>query len=351
MADNYKFLAGGKSNIPLVGTDDEVKTQLSLLLGFGQLLDSEVKGLNLDFYDFIKLFEDGFSTGFTSKQKPGIRDKYWGQTLKTRPRVRVLEESSKNWQSKGYAVVELLPDRTIEDEFYVLFGTPVMLIQQVMYWMNHHRKLANFNAGGIDEVLAAIEREPDAFTVTGHPKVKLIFLENSFEFAKRIAKNPKSTRGRAQMSFRLMNKTNGSMSLQDSERLATKIKNKFVKPLFKFVKGKEYYKYYEPKIGDSLRCWVENQTEAKRLIEQTLNLAGVSFQPENARKISSLNPAKTYDDTPKTQMVLGKPTKLDKLRPLIEVEFQMAYLHMDGLRQPIYLLDRRYRHKSLIDID
>ena len=152
------------------------------------------------------------------------------------------------------------------------------------------------------------------------------------------------------MSFRLMDKTNASMTLAESERLATKIKSKFVKPLFKFTKGKEFYNYIESRVGQSLQCWAKNEIEAKRLFEQTLDLIGSSLQLEKTRKYQSLNPAKTYDDTPGTQLVLGKPIELDKLRPIVEVEFTMAYLIMEGLRQPIYLIDRRYRHKSLISL-
>lgn len=345
------FLKGLTSNIPLTGDDDEMKTQLSLLLGTAQLVESHSKGLDLDFYKFIEMFEDGFSTGFLAKQNPSLNPRSWGKLQKNRPKVRVLKESSKEWQKHGYALIELQPDRTNEEKSYILFGTPADLIQQIMFWMNYHLFQENAASNDLlEEVIAAIERERQQFNVRGNPKIKLIFLENSFQFIKRAAKDSNATRGRAQISFRLMDKTNEAMTLREAERLAQKIKAKFIKPIFKFTKGKELYRYYEPKIGDSLRCWTKNQTEAKKLFEQTLDLVGASLDLENARKSISLNPGKAYDDTPGTEIVLGKPTKMDKLRPIVEVEFATAYLMMEGLKKPIYLVDRYYRHKSLISL-
>lgn len=345
------FLRGLTSNIPLTGTDDEIKTQLSLLLGIGQLMEAQYKGLDIDFYKFIELFEDGFSSGFLPKQNVSLNPRYWGQTQKTRPKVRVLLESSKEWQKQGFALIELQPDRTIEEKSYLLFGTPMQLIQQIMFWMNYHLSQTDAASNDLlEEVIAAIDREPQRFSLRGHPKVKLIFLENSFNFLKRAAKDSTLTRGRAQLSFRLMNKTNGDLTLKETERLAQKIKTKFVKPVFKFVKGKQFYNYIEPTIGHSLQCWAKNESEAKKLFEQALDLIGESLDLEKARKYVSLNPGKTYDDTPGIQFILGKAIKMDRLRPVVEVEFATAYLIMEGLKKPIYLIDRYHRHKSLIDL-
>lgn len=345
MAENpVNRLRGITSRINLVGTDDEIKTQLSLLLGVSELLDVTGKGLDLNFERWIEDFENGFDK-WTGKLNPKFAAKNWGVNPTERPKVKILKETKDFWGKEGFYLIEFFPNRKNQETSYLLFGSPLQLMRELMQWMNFHL-LEN----PLDEVIGAIEREPEQFNVRGHPKVKLIFLENPFEFSKRLAKDSKATRGRAQMSFRLMDKTNASMTLAESERLATKIKSKFIKPLFKFTKGKEFYNYIDSGVGQSLQCWARNEVEAKKLFEQTLDLMGMSLQLEKTRKYLSLNPAKTYDDNPGTQIVLGKPVKLDKLRPIVDVEFTMAYLIMDGLRQPIYLIDRRYRHKSLISL-
>ena len=348
-----KFLRGIKSNIPLTGTDDEIKTQLSLLLGTAQLVEAQAKGLDIDFYKFVEMFEDGFSTGFLAKRNESLNPKYWGQTQKARPRIRVLQESSKTWQKQGYALVEFQPDRTVEEESYLLFGTPAQLIQEIMYWMNMHRRLNNINVESelLYQILAAIEREPEPFNPIGHPKIKLLFLENSFTFKTKKAKDPDITRGEAQLSFRLMNQTNENYTKAEAKALAEKIKNKFINPVFKFVKGKEHYIYFEKKLGKKLTCWTKNQAEAEKLFEQTLDLVGDSPDLEKMVKRSNLNPSKAYDDTPGKKIILGEPTKLDRVRPIVEVEFSSAYLSMDGIKTPICLVDRHFRRKSLVSLN
>lgn len=339
-------LRGLLSNISLVGTDDEIKTQLSLLLGIAQVQEAQFKGLDIDFLKWIEIFENGFNTGFAPRQDKKLAA-YWGQTQKTRPRVRVLNENKKDWEKQGYFLIEFQPDRTNEEEAYLLFGTPRELISKLMDWMNFHLKMKGTFNLDLDEVIGAIEREPEQFKPYGHPKVKLIFLENAFLFSSRIAKDSKSTRGRAQISFRLMDKTNDSISQAEIVSLANKIKAKFLNPIFKFTKGKEYYRYNDFKLGKPLRCWALNQTEAKKLFEQTLDLINESPDAEKIIKRTTLNLAKTYDDTPRSRIVLGKSQQFDKLRPIVEVEFNSAYLHMEGLRKPIYLVDRSYKRLSL----
>lgn len=339
-------LRGLLSNISLVGTDDEIKTQISLLLGIAQIQESQLKGLDIDFLKWIDAFENGFNAGFAPRQDKKLAA-YWGQTQKTRPRVRVLSESKKDWEKQGYYLVEFQPDRSIEEESYLLFGTPKELINKLMDWMNFHIKMKNSFNLDLDEVIGAIEREAEQFKPYGHPKVKLIFLENPFLFSSRIAKNSKSTRGRAQISFRLMNKTNDTITKAEVVSLANKIKAKFLNPIFKFTKGKEYYRYKDARLGTPLHCWTLNQVEAKKLFEQTLDLIGESPDAEKITKITTLNLTKTYDDTPKNRIILGESQQFDKLRPIVEVEFNSAYLHMEGLRKPIYLVDRSYKRQTL----
>lgn len=341
-------LRGLISNISLVGTDDEIKTQLSLLLGIAQIQEAQFKGLDIDFLKWIDAFENGFNAGFAPRQDKKLAA-YWGQTQKTRPRVRILNESKKDWEKQGYYLIEFQPDRSREDESYLLFGTPKELINKLMDWMNFHIKMQSALNVDFDEVIAAIEREPARYNPQGHPKVKLIFLENYFEWQKRLASNEGSTRGRAQISFRLMNKTNATLTDAEVLALANKIKAKFINPLFKFTKGKEYYRYIEPRAGDPLKAWAKNETEARKLYAQVLDLMGISPDTEKVRKSISLNPLKAYPDTRRTEMILGKPVKFDRLRPVLTVEFVAAYLMMEGLAKPIYLVNRRDRNRSLVN--
>lgn len=343
-------LRGIPSNISLVGTDDEIKTQLALLLGIGQLTEAQSKGFDIDFLKWVELFENGFNQGFAPRQNKKLNE-YWGQTQKTRPRVRVLNESAKTWQQQGFYLVELQYDRTKEEESELLFGTPKELIAKIMDAMNFHLKMQNALNVDLDEVIAAIEREPVKFNPTGHPKVKLIFLENYVEWQKRLANDSSASRGKGQISFRLMNKINKNITFAELEVLANNIKAKFVKPVFRFTKGKEYYRYLEPAAGDPLKCWAKNEAEARKVYGQVLDLINQKPEKVKIRKGISLDPARAFPDKPGTEIILGKPIKLDKLRPVIDVEFVASYLMMEGLRKPIYLVNRRNRSKSLVSPD
>lgn len=341
-------LKGIKAEVPLVGTDDEIKTQLSLLLGMNHLNEVASKGLDINFEKWVEDFEAGFKQ-WSPKSNKEFSLKSWGRAYAERPKVKILKEAKDYWTPEGYYAVELLPNRKEEDS-YLLFGTPLQLMRDLMMWMNLHLRLAKLASSNdsFDELIAAIEREPQVYNVNGHPKIKLIFLENPFEFSGRIARDSKATRGRAQISFRLMNRTNESMTKAEVETLAGKIKSKFINPVFKFTKGKELYFYKEPSLGKPFQIWAKNEAEAKKLIEQVLDLTGDSPDLDKITKRTNLLPSKAYDDTPGTKVILGEQTRLDKTRPVVEVEFTMAYLIMDGLRKPIYLVDRSYRHTSLV---
>lgn len=200
-----------------------------------------------------------------------------------------------------------------------------------------------------EEVLAAIDKHPQPVDVHGHPKVTLIFLENYYQFYKRLAKSPKTTRGRAQIAFRLMDKTSKSMTKTDIEKLAKTIKAKFAKPPFTWIKGKEMYYYKDKKIGKRLDCFAQNQEQARRLFEQVLDLVKESPKPEKITKGVSLAPAIAFDDTPGNEIILGEPVRQEQQRPVVEVEFASAYIMIPGLRKPIYLVDRFARHKAIVD--
>lgn len=326
MADQYKFLAGGKSNIPLIGNDDEVKTQLSLLLGFGQLLDSEVKGLSLDFYDFIKLFEEGFVTGFAAKQNVELNKKYWGQTLKTRPKVRVIQESSKAWQEKGYAVIELLPDRTIENESYLLFGTPAMLIQQVMYWMNYHRnKGANVSVGGGNS-----QRLP--VSVTGQCFVKLRF----------YGRSQGGKRHFVYKSFRWVKVNPQTVKQQDVTNLANNIKNKFDN--FKFTTGHKSFTYNRPDQGFN-RVWghFKDRGEAMRLFEQALDLQ--RFRPDWSHLTESevIQPGTRFRSPAEKILQAGVLIRAQEERPIATVSFNGAFIKFPHIKDEGVLVDSQGR--------
>ena len=342
-------LRGLINQLTLVGTDDQIKTQISLLYGIATILETSNKGLDLNFEKFIALFENGFFGTHAKAENPRYAQ-YWGQPQASRPKVKVLQEikasATDSWSNQGYYLIEFQPNRKDPDNSRLLFGTPAQLIQQLMQQMNDYLHAGSFS-DEIDALVAAIEREPDPYTAQGHPKVKLIFLENYFEYHKRLSKSNEVTRGEAHVSFRWMDKTNGTVTKQDLISLATNIKNKFVQPLFTFTKGKELYTLANRRIGDKLYCWAKNQQMATKVFEQVLDLVGQSVDQVEVRKHAPLQPAQKYKDNPGTTVIAGEAVRKSALRPIIDVEFYKAYIAIEGLRKPIYLVSRDYRQKAI----
>jgi hypothetical protein len=130
-------LKGITSKINLVGNDDQIKTQLSLLLGVAELLDVTGKGLDLNFEKWIEDFENGFKN-FAPRLNKTLNLKPWGQVTGERPRVRILTENKAYWVNEGYYLVEFLPNRDVLEESYMLFGTPIQLMQELIRIMNNY---------------------------------------------------------------------------------------------------------------------------------------------------------------------------------------------------------------------
>lgn len=305
------FLRGMPSNIPLVGDDNEMKTQLSLLLGTAQVVQSHAKGLDLDFYKFIDMFEDGFSTGFLAKQNSKLNPKYWGQTQKTRPRVRVLKESSKAWQQQGYALIELQPDRSVETESYLLFGTPADLIQQIMYWMNMHKKLANLD----------VKAEGSGGTKTNFiPSKFKQSLELTF-YWRGVTELTKKNH-RVEKSVRLTSVNPKNVTLKYLRELGIKALNKFDNLAWKtgHIKGK-YSKW-----DDGFHTWgyFESEATAYRIFESMADVVGKSIDKEQLRYERNAAPTEAFKPTGQRTTLANKPVQTRAAAPIAPMKFYAA---------------------------
>lgn len=342
-------LRGLVNQLTLVGTDDQIKTQISLLYGIATILETSQKGLDLNFERFINIFEEGFFNTHAKAENP-VYAKYWGLTQSTRPKVKILQElkaaTDDSWSNQGYYLIEFQPNRKDVETSRLLFGTPAQLIQQLMQQMNEYIQGRN-DTDTLDALIAAIEREPNPYSNLGFPKVKLIFLENYFAYNKRLSKSNKVTRGEAHISFRLMARTNGSITKQDILKLATDIKNKFVQPLFVYTKGKELYTIESPSIGKKVYCWAKDLKNATKVFEQVLDLVGEGVDRDRIRLHKPLQPNTTYKDNPGTTRIAGEVIRKEALRPIVDVEFNKAYIAIEGLRKPIYLVSRDYKQKAI----
>jgi hypothetical protein len=169
-------------------------------------------------------------------------------------------------------------------------------------------------------------------TVVFAPQVQLLFLEKKDD---QSDKDKPLLNG--SITFRLMGKTSETITPADVDLLAQRVKSKFVKPPFVWNKGKKCYTYFDRKKGYQLKINVPSEVEAKRVIEQVLDLQGHSPEWEFLNLTQAVQETQKYDETPRSKVILNKPRKQVRRRPIGKVTFYRAELHIHGLDQPVVL--------------
>lgn len=152
-----------------------------------------------------------------------------------------------------------------------------------------------------------------------------------------------------QIQIRLMEEESETLTDKKLEVLAKRIKTKFggTTP-FIWHKGKEYYNYTDKKKGYQLQLLCSSIEEAKRLIEQVLDIQSHSPDWKRLTKSNSIEPSIVYPARPDKKLILGKLRRLPRRRPLGNVVFRYASISIWGIPEPIVLVDNTGFLKSLL---
>lgn len=177
------------------------------------------------------------------------------------------------------------------------------------------------------------------------PQIMLWFLQEKQE----------ATQGRArvdgEISFRLMPYESDTISETYIKQLAQKIKAKFASGQpFVWRKGKELYSYCDDAKGYRLNILSVSENEAKRVVEQVLDIQNHSPDWRYLNKNTKPQADTLYSETPGNTIILNKSIKKPRRRPLASVKFQYALLHLHGLPEPICLVDRSARFTGALEI-
>lgn len=176
-----------------------------------------------------------------------------------------------------------------------------------------------------------------------HPQVHLYFEEKSTE----------AERGysilRSQISFRLMGETTDTLTKAEATTLANKIKTLFHAgaPFF-WKRGKELVSYIDQAKGYYFQILVFSQTEAKKIIEQVLDVRGHSPDWKLLNIKQNAEPVVTYPTIPVTKTIMGKAVKQPRKRPVGTVRFTSAVLVLHGKPSPIVLYDVASRYPNAL---
>ena len=159
------------------------------------------------------------------------------------------------------------------------------------------------------------------------PQVVLHFREPALE-----AKAAKRYPLRSQVGFRLLDK---NLTLAEANTLARRIKDLFATPKFHYKKGHVKVSYRDKDKGYELILTVFSEAEARRIIEQTLDING---HIPDWELMSNTESGQNFT-TKRTKLILGKTVELPKRRQIGNVYFHHAELKMHGLVRDVILCD------------
>lgn len=154
---------------------------------------------------------------------------------------------------------------------------------------------------------------------------------------------------RGEVSFRLMQESSTTITESEVKRYAEKIKTNFAgSSRFVWHKGKITARYEDLEKGYKLTVFVVNETEAKRVIEQILDIQQHTPDWSNLTLTNPDQPSERYPNNPGNTTILGKSRRKPKKRPVEDVRFRYATLLIHGLPNPITLVDTTGRRANAI---
>lgn len=174
-----------------------------------------------------------------------------------------------------------------------------------------------------------------------HPQIKLFFMEDKDDVEEPFYPV------RSEITFRLMGETENTMNEAKARVIANRIKTNFATGSnFRWKRGRETWTYYDTKRGYQFRLLAWNETEAKRVIEQILDIQ--SHAPDWSEHLRDLTQRKHLKTAtvPKTEFVYGKSRRLPREKPVAYVRFRYAELFVWGVPKAITLIDTTGTRKN-----
>jgi hypothetical protein len=180
-------------------------------------------------------------------------------------------------------------------------------------------------------------------TTRYHPQIHLYFEEKYTEA------DPGYKPLRSQVSLRLMNETTDTLTKAEITVIATKIKTLFSTSVpFHWKRGKELFSYIDQSKGYYFQLLCFSTTEAKKVIEQVLDIRGHTPNWKLLNSKTNAEPVGAYPTIPVSKTILGKSYKQPRRRPVGNVYFTHAVLHIHGKPNPVVLVDSDKRYPESV---
>ena len=171
-----------------------------------------------------------------------------------------------------------------------------------------------------------------------HPQVKLMFYQIKAETRN---SNPPIY---AEITYRIVGETPETFTRANGVLRAQAIKRLFIDSnLFVWKKGKDIVTYRDERNGYDFRLRVRSKEEGKRIITQVM---GIESKIPEWKFLNHVESDATFPDIPETKLIFGEQRRMPRRRPLEDVKFRYAELHLFGLTNAITLVDTTGRRRT-----
>lgn len=144
-----------------------------------------------------------------------------------------------------------------------------------------------------------------------------------------------------EITFRLMSQSPETLTEAELQNYANRIRSGFATGAgFQWQKGKVMCTYTDNSKGYKLQLLCRNKSEARRIIEQVLDIQNHTPDWKLLNVSENEEPASRYPTIPPNQRILNKTRRSPRQRPTATVRFKYASMHIHGLPLPIVLVDR-----------
>lgn len=168
------------------------------------------------------------------------------------------------------------------------------------------------------------------------PQVSLYFLEDLADV------EPGYSPVAGEINVRLMDHTSETITPTVAQTIATRIKTSLGMGASGYVwrKGKDMATYNDWGRGYSMQVLTRSEVEAKEVISKVLDIQ--NHTPDWSKMNYSVNdqPMTAYPTIPPSDYLFGQTRRTPRRRPIADVRFQAAFLHIHGVANPVVLYDR-----------
>lgn len=214
-----------------------------------------------------------------------------------------------------------------EEQKITLQGTTDELIEMIPQLMAFHQLFQQNNDRGLYTIPVTTFQDHYTFT----PQITLVFHQKREETINNRA------RVHGEISYRVMGETAETFTPSNARTRAERIRTLFAIPeLFVWQKGKEIATYKDRNNGYDFKVYVKNEAEARKLITQVMAIE--NKVPDWSHLHLSISRA-IYPEETTMRRIYGEQRRLPRKRPLEDIKFRYAELHLWGRPKPVTLVD------------